>query len=141
VSEFDPEKARQTRRLVWVVLLVSQLVYVGMLVGGSVPLGDARADLPMLPLAFAGLSLGEAAVAHFMWRRATGAGRPLHAAPVEPTAAFTSYLIAWVLDEAIGLYGFVMGFLGFPAEVWGWFSAAALALLVLHRPSGDDAAT
>jgi hypothetical protein len=64
MSEFDPEKARQTRRLLWVALLISQLVYVGMLVGGFVPQGEARADLPMLPIAFAALSLGEAAVAH-----------------------------------------------------------------------------
>ncbi len=90
--------------------------------------------IPVLPLAFAGVALATVAGAHLFWRRAAGSGRPTHEAP-EPAAAFPSYLLAWVMDEAIALYGLVLGMLGFGAEAWGPFSAAGFVLMLLHRPA------
>jgi len=136
VDGFDPERARRARTTVWLALLASQVVYAGILVGGFAPLGGGASN-PLLPVAFAALALGVAGGAHFFWRRASGAGRPLHAEPVDPGAAFVSYLLAWVLDESIGIYGFVLGVLGAPPSVWACFFAAAVALLLLHRPARD----
>ena len=49
--------------------------------------------------------------------------------------AFTEYIVAWVLDEAIAIFGLVLAFLALSTAVWAPFSVAALILMLLHRPS------
>lgn len=133
VTPTDPEQALRTNRILWLALLFSQLIYVVILLLVAQPLCDPS-SLAVLPLAFGAAAAGSAVAAHLFWRRATGAGRALHDEPVTPAAAFQGYVLAWVLDESIAIYGMVLGFLGFPLASWAPFSAAAFALMLAHRP-------
>jgi hypothetical protein len=134
MQQIDLEQARRTNWVLWASLLLVQVVYVGILVSGLLP---PRPEPP--PATFA-LVLGVSAVgiaifAHVCWRRSRGAGRAVHEPPPTQQAAFTSFLLACVLDESIGVFGLALGYLGAPMETWAPFIAAAVALLLIHRPA------
>ena len=130
-----PAQAMRTSRILWLALLAAQGLYVALLLSGVARLRGEPLEIPALPLALAGVAVATGVGAHGFWRRASGTARPVHAAP-DPASAFTSYLLAWVLDESIGIHGLVLGLLGFGPGVWAPFSAAGLALTLLHRPAG-----
>jgi F0F1-type ATP synthase membrane subunit c/vacuolar-type H+-ATPase subunit K len=135
MAHFETAQARRTNRILWLTLLASQVVYVVVLLSGAARTRDEALDLPVFPVALAVVALPTAIGSHFSWRRATGAGRPIHLAAPDPATAFTFYILAWVLDESIAIYGLVLGVLAFSAGVWGSFSMAAFALMLVHRPS------
>lgn len=124
--------AARERWILWAALLVSQLVYLGILLSGMAP-GDGGGPA-ILPLLLGAIGVGEAALAHLFWRRASGSGRAAHEPPPEPASAFTSSVLAWTLDESVAISALVLGFLGFPAATWGLFSGAAFVLMLVHRP-------
>jgi F0F1-type ATP synthase membrane subunit c/vacuolar-type H+-ATPase subunit K len=138
VSEIDPAGARRVTQLVWGAMLASQAVYFGVLLAGLGSAGVLASPPAVLPGVLAAVAASQAVGAHILWRRASGAGLPLHAVRRNPVAAFQSYLIAWALDEAIGIYGLVLGLLGFGSETWAAFCAGGAVMLLLHRPRPGD---
>ena len=135
MTEIDPAQAEPTRKIIWLTLLVSQLIYVAIILSGAIQTRAEPVDIPVFPIVLGVVAATTAVASHVFWRRATGAGRALHVAPPEPAAAFTSFLLAWVLDESIAIYGFVLSVLAFSVEAWAPFSVAGFALLLVHRPS------
>lgn len=135
MNQVDPEQARRVNKILWLTLLASQVVYLAVILSGVGTTRDEPLDLQALPIALAVVAIATAVGAHLCWRRASGAGRPIHTTPPDPAASFTFYILAWVLDESIAIYGLVLGLLAFSPEVWGPFSVAALALMLVHRPS------
>lgn len=133
MAEVDRAQLRRTLRVFWVALLVSQLVYLALAASGI----GRRAEplpIPILPVALGAVAATTAIAAHVFWRRGSGAGRVLPAAPPEPAQAFPSFILAWVLDESIAIYGLLLALLGFSAASWGLFLAGAVALMWIHRP-------
>jgi len=130
----DRGSATFTLFVLWGSLLAAQAIYVGLLVSGLLPSPEEPSITPLLPIILGLIAATEAVAAHVLWRRATGAGRPLHSARPAPARALQPYLLAWVLDESIAIYALVLGVLGFPPSVWGWFSLAGALLLLVHRP-------
>jgi len=133
IDGFDDQQVKQTRWMVWGALLSSQVIYVGVSVAG---LGAREEPLELLlfPIILGFLAAGTALGAHFCWRRAVGAHLAVHEARPEPASAFAGYILAWALDESIAIYGLVLALLAFQAEIWACFSAASLALFLIHRP-------
>jgi hypothetical protein len=115
-------------------LLLSQLVYVGLLFAG-IGTANEPLDLPIFAQALGAVALATGIGSHFCWRRASGSGRAIHTPPPEPAASFPFYIVAWTLDESIAIYGLVLGMLAFSMEVWGVFSLVAFSLTLLHRPA------
>jgi hypothetical protein len=132
MAQVDPAQAKRTNQILWLVLLASQAAYVGIVLVGT-QVAEEPPDLPAIPLALAVVTVATGAGSHFCWRRATGAGRPLHSSPPEPAAAATFYILAWVLDESVA--GLVLGLLAFAPAVWGPFSLVAFSLMLVHRPA------
>ncbi|HSO06579.1 MAG TPA: hypothetical protein VLW45_05045 [Pelomicrobium sp.] len=127
----------QVRWVVWFVLLASVLVYFGMAISGLLKPASALGP-DWLPSVFGGVAVAAAAAAHWLWRRATGAGLPIHRAqsgrPALAAMLGQRLLLAWALDEAIGVLGLAVALLGFPKEEWFLFFVVSLALLLAHRP-------
>lgn len=130
-TPIDPEQARRTNQVLWIALMLSQAIYglVALLV--AEPRDGVVAAMPLV-LGAVGVASGVGA--HLSWRRATGAGRALHAEPVRLADRFRGYLIAWVLDESIAVFGLMLALLGFPSTTWAPFLAAGMALMLVHRP-------
>ena len=135
LTELDPAQTRRTQWVFWLTLLAAQVLYVLVILSGAARTREEPLDLPALPIALAVVALATAIGAHVCWRRASGTGRPIHSSPPEPATSFTFYILAWVLDESIALYGLVLGLLALSPSVWGPFSLAALVLMLVHRPS------
>ena len=89
VAEIDPKLTLRTRQTIWLTLLVSQLIYVGIILGGVIQIRAEPVDIPVFPIDLGVVAATTAVASHVFWRRATGAGRALHVAPPEPAAAFT----------------------------------------------------
>ncbi len=132
--EVDPDQAKLTSRVVWIALLLSQGIYVAIILFLAAQVRGAPPESSRLPMALGVVAVGTGVIAHVFWRRATGAGRAVHLPPPEPAAAFQHRIVAWVLDESIAVYAVVLGFLGFGASTWAPFSVAGAALLLVHRP-------
>lgn len=135
MTQPDPEQALRVRRVLWLTLLLSQAVYVVVIVSGVARTAEEPPDLPVLPIALAVVAVTTAFGAHLSWKRAAGAGRPAHSSPPDPASSLNFSLVAWVLDESIGVFGLTLGIMAFPPRVWGPFSLAAWALMFIHRPS------
>jgi F0F1-type ATP synthase membrane subunit c/vacuolar-type H+-ATPase subunit K len=135
MATLDPAQARRTNWALWAALLVAQVVYVGIAASGVA--GRSRTSPPadVFSIALGVVGIGTAIGAHLCWRHSRGASRAAHEPPPSPQQAFTFFLLACVLDESIAIYGLVLALLGAPVETWAPFSAAAFALLLLHRPA------
>lgn len=129
----DPRQGKRTTQILWLALLVSQVAYAAIILSGVARVRTEPPEVPILPLVLGASAVGVGLLAHYFWRRATGSGRSL-ASPPPPGAAFTHYLLAWVLDESLALYGLVLSLLAFPAAAWAPFNLAAFVLMLLHRP-------
>ena len=134
MRQADPAQARRVNQILWPTLLAAPLAYVAVILGG-IGTSERPPDLPALPIALAGVALATGIGAQLSWRRATGAGQLAHATPPDPAKAFTFYILAWVLDETIAIFGLILGLLAFSTGVWGLFSLAAFVLMFSHRPS------
>jgi hypothetical protein len=135
MTPVDPAQIKRASRVLWSTLLASQLVYLALILSGVARVREQPLELPALPIAFGVVAGATGIAAHPLWRRASGAGRALPADPPEAAAAFTFFLLAWVLDESIAVYGLLLALLAFSPVSWSPFSAAALALMLVHRPS------
>lgn len=134
MAQIDPAQARRNNQVLWACLLFTQLVYVGIVASrGGAP---RPSPLPtVFPLALGVVALATAFGAHLCWRRSRGAHLAAHEPPPSQQTAFTLFLLACVLDESIGIYGLVLGFLGAPPATWAPFNVAAIVLLLIHRPA------
>jgi hypothetical protein len=122
-------------RVIWLALLASQAVYIGVALIFSDAVGTGLGDNRILSVALALVSVASAALAHSLWRRASGAGLSLHEiATRQPARSVVFFIQAWAIDESIAIYGLMQALLGVPIAIWLPFSCAGALLLVLHRP-------
>jgi F0F1-type ATP synthase membrane subunit c/vacuolar-type H+-ATPase subunit K len=131
-AQVDPEQARRNNWVLWACLLMSQVIYAGIAATRVVPTSPS---VPAMSMALAVVAFATAVGAHLCWRRSRGAGRAAHEPRPAQQIAFTFFLLACVLDESIGIYGLVLAFLGAPLATWAPFTAASIALLLIHRPA------
>ncbi len=122
-------------RIIWLALLASQAVYiaVALLHPGF---GDSNlAENRVFSIALAIVAVVSGGMAHFFWRRASGASLALHEiSSRSPAQTFPLYIQAWVIDESIAIYGLVQALLGISITIWVPFSVAGALLLIIHRP-------
>jgi hypothetical protein len=101
-----------------------------------------NAPVSLLLPVFAGVS-GAIAAGTIVFRRRALAG-PIQAGRLDPStpegfqAAFTPFILNLVLSESVGIYGLVLAFLSGQPLYSIVFSAAAIALMVVHRPTAPD---
>lgn len=135
--------AHLTNRLLWWAFVVSLLVYVGVAHVARIP-GERTAPLDLLVPALALVSLGEA-LASLLYRRYALSG-PIRSGRLDPSTpegarrAFQPFVVNLALSESVGIYGLVLAFLSGDPVYAVAFSAAALVLLYLHRPTAPDLA-
>lgn len=130
-----------TNRILWWSLMASLLVYV---VVAHVASPAAEPDAPILVIAIA-LSVVAfgTGLATLLVRRIALAG-PIARGELDPgtpegqTRAFTIFILNLALSESIGIYGLVLAFLSGEAAWSIPFAAAALVLIVVHRPMAAD---
>jgi F0F1-type ATP synthase membrane subunit c/vacuolar-type H+-ATPase subunit K len=128
-------------RMLWWSLVMSLLVYVLVANVARVP---PSPDLPigLLTAVLFLLSCGIGAGTVIHRRRALSG--PIQSGALDPTTpagaqkAFTPFILNLVLSESVGIFGLVLSlFSGNPLFCAG-FSAAAIALMVVHRPTASD---
>ena len=128
-----------TARIIWIALLVAVGAYVLVLAAllGSHTTPAVAADVATLRRVLMLLTVGFVAAVFWLRRRlplaADGSERP---AP-DAQSVMTTYIVCWVLSEAIALLGLVLGLLAQSiGEAYGFFVVAA-ALLVWQRPRAE----
>jgi hypothetical protein len=134
MKQTDPAQAKLILRVVWMAILLSQLIYLALLLAG-IRGAKQPLDLPILAQALGVVALATAIGSHLCWRRASGSGTAIHTPLPGPAKSFPFYVVAWMLDESIAIYGLVLGMLAFPVDVWGLFSLVGFFLTLLHRPT------
>ena len=134
MAEIDASQARRNNRIIWTTLLAAQVAYVAVVLSGLAQTRAEPLELPALPIALAIVAIATGFGSHLCWRRAVVAGRPSGSEAPKRSRSSTLYLVSWVLDESIAVYGLVLGILAFDPLTWGPFSLGALVLTVLHRP-------
>lgn len=133
--------ANLTCRLLWWTLVVSLALYVVVAhVARVAPDPHARiAVLAPVLVVVAGVT----AIGTIVFRRRALSG-PIQAGRLDPStpegfqAAFTPFILNLVLTESIGIYGLVLAFLSGQPRYSIGFSAAAIALMFVHRPTARD---
>lgn len=120
-------------RILWVVLVVSQCIYLAIPSPGS-----AEAPPPVIPLVL-GLVAVTQGIGALAWFRIAGVSK-IQSGALDPASAegmgrlFVVLVLAWVMVEAIAIYGLVMRFLGAPFWQAGLFSACAFVLMASMHP-------
>lgn len=135
MSAGEAPAPERVRWIVWAALAASVLIYFGVALSGVFGSGPP-AGASWLPRLFGAAGVTASIAAHLLWRRATGAGLPVHrrgaGAPGLVSALGAGLLAAWALDEAIAVLGLAL--LRYPREDWFLFFVVSLALLLAHRP-------
>jgi hypothetical protein len=123
------------------VLIGSLVVYVAVAhVAQVVP--NQNAPISLLFPVFVALSIAIAIATIIIRRRALS--EPIQAGRLDPStpqglqAAFTPFILNLVLSESVGIYGLVLAFLSAQPLYSAGFSAAAIALMFVHRPTARD---
>ncbi len=131
------EQQKLTLWMIWGSMLMSLAVYgaLPLLLAGETPNAETASSLaPILGLVALGL-----AVASVVLRR-TLLDAPLAAGEIDPETPEgaqriqVGFVVAWVLSEAVGIFGLVLWFLGRDTALLGGFLAASAVLLALHAP-------
>ena len=128
-------------RLLWWALVASLFVYVVIAHVAAVP---PRPDLPLglLTAIFTFLSIG-IGVGSLIFRRLALAN-PIRSGTLDPATpaglqrAALPFTLNLVLSESVGIYGLLLAFLSGSPVYSIAFSAAALVLMFLHRPTAPD---
>ncbi len=119
----DVERARRTLWIIWGALFAALLVYAALpLLGVSA----GKLSAPRLPLLMGGIAACQSLLVFVLRRRLLGGA--------QPAAALPAHVVIWSLCESIGLYGLVLGLLGYGSALLLGFIGAALVLLVLNAP-------
>jgi hypothetical protein len=123
-----PPKSLVTLRVLWAAITCSTMVFLLVLTVVERPPQPLN---PVLLPAFAAVSLGCIAVGILLPQKALRMGHSAHA----PLAAYqTAAILGLALTEAVALFGFVLGFLGFAPTSFGPFFGAAWVVFVLRFP-------
>jgi hypothetical protein len=123
------------QRLVWLLLLASQAVYIAVALLHPGLGATDLAENPIFSVALALVAVVSGGMAHILWRRASGANLSLHEfSSRHPVQMFPLFIMAWSIDESIAIYGLVQALLGISIMIWLPFSLAGALLLMLHRP-------
>lgn len=128
-------------RIVWYVLAISLVIYVGVAhVAEPEPSSELPLGILFPALGALSVAIGVGTVSY----RRIALVRPIQSGALDPGTpegqqkGSQALVILWVLSESVGIYGLVLSFLsGQPLFSLG-FSAAALGLLVVHRPTARD---
>ena len=119
----------------WGAMALAVVTYagVGLVVAEGHPPVAAGLPVWLLPA----LAAAAAFAAVLLQLRRTIAGDP-DGAPSAVTArsALTGAVVVWALDDAVAIIGLVALLTGAAPRLFAIYLAAALALLVLHRPRG-----
>jgi len=133
------DQRKLTLWILWGSMLMSLVVYGVMPILLTEPLEGFGAETAttLAPiLVMLGLGL---AVASFVLRKLL-LDRPLAAGTLDPDTPEgaqriqTGFIVAWVLSEAVGIFGLVLWFLGRDTSLLYGFLAAGAVLLALHAP-------
>lgn len=134
--------ANPTCRVLWWALVFSLLVYVVVAHVAQVTPNPNAPPVSVLVPVFAALS-GAIAIGTIIFRRRALSG-PIQAGRLDPStpqglqAAFTPFILNLVLSESVGIYGLVLAFLSGRPIYSIVFSAAAIGLMFVHRPTAPD---
>tara|TARA_B100000959_G_C14452813_1_gene407574 strand:- start:27 stop:473 length:447 start_codon:yes stop_codon:yes gene_type:complete len=132
----DPQKAQEkVLWFIWGGFLFSQPLFASTLILTLQGKGEfaAHADLGILTIGLS-LAAGMSGLASYFIPNIILKSTKEN--PKMPTAQrhFVPYILKWTFSESVGLFGFVLGFKGVAVEVWSIFFAAAVLLLLFHRP-------
>ena len=122
-------------RIVWVVLIVSQLIY------PFVPAREVAAErtVPAIFVTVLGAVAASQAIGLVVWFRLGAVGR-VQSGRVDPGTTegnamlFQVLVLCWVLAESIAIYGLVVRFMGGTLVQWAPFAVAALVLMGVTNP-------
>ena len=141
VNHLELGMANPTNRILWVVLCVSQFVYVG--VAAVNPLdADSLDGFEFLPVAFIGIALASAIGGGLYRRKALV--EPIRTGTLDPTTqegfarAFQPFIVNLMLAESVAIYGLLLSFLSGEMQWVVGFVAASLALMWIHRPTAPS---
>jgi F0F1-type ATP synthase membrane subunit c/vacuolar-type H+-ATPase subunit K len=125
----------QTFVVIWVVLAVSQALYLFV----PAPARENATTLPdAFPIALAAVALIQAGGIVALLRARAFA--PVQTGRIDPASKsgaaqlFTTLILAWVLAESVAIYGLVLRFMHFSLPYSAPFSAAGAFLLFVGRP-------
>jgi hypothetical protein len=122
-------------KIVWISLIVSQCIYLGLPVPEA---AGGRDDLPMLAGALAFVALSEA-VGAFAWFRIGAVGR-IQGGHIDPSSVegagqlFQVLIVCWVLAESIAIYGLVLRFMHAPLWMTAPFAVVAFVSMGAMNP-------
>ena len=133
--------SNHTCRALWWALVVS--LFINVLVAYLVPLPvDLRAPIELLTPLFAAATLA-IAVGTVVYRRRALAD-PIQSGQLDPRTpagfqqAFRPFIINLLLSESVGIYGLLLVFLSGDPDYSVAFTAVALVLMYVHRPTALD---
>lgn len=128
-------------RALWWALVVS--LFINVLVAHLAPLPvDPRAPIELLAPLFAAVTVA-IAVGTAAYRRRALAG-PIQSGQLDPRTptgfqqAFRPFIINLLLSESVGIYGLVLVLLSGNPDYSVVFTAVALVLMYVHRPTALD---
>jgi hypothetical protein len=147
---FSPQGFWRILRILWGAMIVSQSLFLLVLwVLRWGPGGKALPDPPE-PVMFTALTAAAIGPAVMSWvlpplglrRRAAGLAAPPAGESLPPQelrrllpAVQTGFLLAWAMSEAVSLFGFTLGFLGFPPGKVAGFFVVGIGMTVLRFPT------
>ena len=125
---------RTQRKFIWMGMAAGLLMYV--IVGFAVPgIVEMEAELlRLLAITFAVLSVGAGAAGHLLYKKAQSVDASAENAAQE-IQKFS--ILAWAMDDIIGVFGIVLALLGLDTGSWLVFVVISIVLLVMHRPRED----
>lgn len=130
-----------TNRLLWLCLVASLLIYPVLTYLAKLP-PNPDAPIQLLFPILAVIALGEGA-GSLLYRRHALA-RPIESGELDPSEpegmkkAFVPFMINLVIAGSVGIYGLVLSFLSGDLFYSIGFTAGALVLMFLHRPTAAD---
>jgi F0F1-type ATP synthase membrane subunit c/vacuolar-type H+-ATPase subunit K len=129
------EKSLQLLGIIRLALVASIIIYA--FVAGMVGASEPRVpDVLLYALSFAALTT--LATAMFLRQALVGKAEEVLRVNSEDVVALTRWrsgnIVFLALCEAVGIFGFVLRFLGFPMRVVGIFFAASIAMMFLFGP-------
>jgi hypothetical protein len=124
--------------IIWIALMVALGVYSWVLKHAALPKPAGASPLdPHMPMILGGLAVFLAfmsLVARGLFLGRLKAGLiPLDSA-VGTKMFITGHVICFAFSEAVGFFGLMLGFLGYPEDLYGKFMLGGLALLAWHIP-------
>jgi hypothetical protein len=136
----DPDSAppgniRLTVWLIWFGLLGALAVYVVMLrTAAPPPPAKLDANMPRI----LGVVAVVVAIVSLVLRKVFLGGYKTGALNLESYGGrklfITGHVVCFALSESIGVFGLMLGFVGYPLDLCAWFLLGAVAMMLWHMP-------